>query len=47
MVIYATFLWKQFKPRSQKHCYLLHAGLLLVLLFNPEGGGNMFVRNVR
>jgi hypothetical protein len=26
-------------------CYLLHAGLLLGL-FNPENGGNLFLRNV-
>jgi hypothetical protein len=27
-------------------CYLLHAGFLLVLFFNPEDGGIMFLRNV-
>jgi hypothetical protein len=27
-------------------CYLLHAGFLLDLFFDPEDGGNMFPRNV-
>jgi hypothetical protein len=27
-------------------CYLLDAGLLLGLLFDPEQGGDMFLRNV-
>jgi hypothetical protein len=26
--------------------YLLHADYLLVLLFNPENGGNIFFQNV-
>jgi hypothetical protein len=27
-------------------CYLLHAGFLLILFFNPEDGGVMFLQNV-
>jgi hypothetical protein len=29
-----------------KHCFLLHAGFLDDLLFNPENGGDMLLRNV-
>jgi hypothetical protein len=29
-----------------KKCFLLHAGLLLELLVNPEDRGSMFLRNV-
>jgi hypothetical protein len=31
---------------SGSGCYLLHSGFLLGLLFNPEGGGAMFLQNV-
>jgi hypothetical protein len=27
-------------------CYLLHAGFLLGIVFDPEDGGNIFPRNV-
>jgi hypothetical protein len=27
-------------------CYLLHAGFLLSLFFDPEDGGEIFLRNV-
>jgi hypothetical protein len=27
-------------------CYLLHAGFLLGLFFDPEDGGDMFLQNV-
>jgi hypothetical protein len=27
-------------------CYLLHVGFLLGLFFDPEDGGDMFLRNV-
>jgi hypothetical protein len=27
-------------------CYLLHAGFLLGFFFDPEEGGDMFLRNV-
>jgi hypothetical protein len=33
------------KP-SKKPIFLLHAGFLLGLLFNPENGGDIFLRNV-
>jgi hypothetical protein len=26
--------------------YLVHAGFLLALLFNPENGGSMFLQNI-
>jgi hypothetical protein len=28
-------------------CFLIHAGFLLGLLFNPEDGGEIFIRNVK
>jgi hypothetical protein len=27
-------------------CYLLNTGFMLVLFFDPEDGGDMFLRNV-
>jgi hypothetical protein len=27
-------------------CFLLHGGFFLGLLFNPEDGGSMFLKNV-
>jgi acyl-CoA thioesterase len=32
--------------KSTSACYLLYAGLLLGLFFDPEEGGYMFVRNI-
>jgi hypothetical protein len=32
------------RPRSA--CYLIHAGFFLGLFFDPEDGGNIFLRNV-
>jgi hypothetical protein len=31
------------KPAQSSVCYLLHAGFLLSLFFNPENGGDMFL----
>jgi hypothetical protein len=31
------------KPTELSACYLLHAGFLIGLLFNPEDRGNMFL----
>jgi hypothetical protein len=31
------------KPAQSPPCYLLHAGFLLCLFFNPENGGDMFL----
>jgi hypothetical protein len=30
------------KEYSKKECYLLHAGFLVGLFFDPEDGGDMF-----
>jgi hypothetical protein len=30
--------------RNSCACYLLHVGFLLVLFFDPEGGGEMLLR---
>jgi hypothetical protein len=32
--------------QAELGCYLLHAGFLLGLFFDPEDGGDMFLRNV-
>jgi hypothetical protein len=32
--------------QTSSTCYLLHAGFLLGLFFDPKDGGNMFLRNV-
>jgi hypothetical protein len=35
------------KPsRNLQSCYLLHAGFLLGLFFDPEDAGDMFLRNI-
>jgi hypothetical protein len=34
--------WLKSKP-SKKLCFMLYAGFLLDLLFNPEDEGNMFL----
>jgi hypothetical protein len=31
--------------KQSSACYLLPAGFLLALYFNPEAGGDMFLRN--
>jgi hypothetical protein len=33
------------KARKKPGCYLLHAGFLLGLFFDPEDGGDTFLRN--
>jgi hypothetical protein len=32
-----------FRVKTNKACYLLHAGFLLALFFDLEDGGNMFL----
>jgi hypothetical protein len=34
------------KPSKKPACYLLHAGFLLGLFFDPEDGRDMFLQNV-
>jgi hypothetical protein len=42
-----TFLhFRDFPRASSSACCLIHGGLLLGLLSDPEDGGNMFIRNV-
>jgi hypothetical protein len=31
---------------QKRVCYLLHSGFMLGLLFDPEAGGDMFLRNI-
>jgi hypothetical protein len=35
-----------FEVVISRSCYLLHAGFLFGLFFDPEDGGDMFFRNV-
>jgi hypothetical protein len=35
------------KNKPRKKTPVLHAGFLLSLFFDPEGGGDMFLRNFR
>jgi hypothetical protein len=41
-----SFSGSKKKPSWWQACCLLHAGLLLGLYFDPENGGDMFLRNV-
>jgi hypothetical protein len=34
------------KSKPSKKSAMLHGGFLLDLFFDPEGGGDMFIRNV-
>jgi hypothetical protein len=34
------------KPSKKPACCLRYAGFLLILVFGPEGGGDMLLRNV-
>jgi hypothetical protein len=36
----------RYQAESGSACYLLHAGFLLDLFFDPKDGGDMFLRNV-
>jgi hypothetical protein len=31
------------KPALSSACYLLHAGFMFILFFDPEDGGDMFL----
>jgi hypothetical protein len=37
---------KRFAVKQSSACYLLHAGFLLGLFFDPKDGGSMFLQNV-
>jgi hypothetical protein len=37
--------WKEWS-KHRSACYFLHAAFLLGLFFDPEKGGNMFLRNI-
>jgi hypothetical protein len=45
-----TSFWFLYNPKFWQAdcsvCYMLHAGFLLGLFFDPEDGGDMFLRNV-
>jgi hypothetical protein len=41
-----SYINSSFWQEYRSACYLLHAGVLLGLFFNPEGGGDMFFQNV-
>jgi hypothetical protein len=42
-----SYLWARRRSQARhQHWYLFRAGILLVLFFNPEVGGDMFLRNV-
>jgi hypothetical protein len=44
VVIKTSIIWDIM--HNVKHCCLLHAGFLLGLFFDPEYGGDIFLRNV-
>jgi hypothetical protein len=43
----SSFLYNpKFRQADCSACHLLHAGFLNGIVFDPEDGGNMFLRNV-